>query len=356
MEVRWAIGILRWDGGVSIRNTRIILEKMVGVRVSIGFICKELRETAKRAQSINEKLRNVIKLTHCVADEVWIRVATVTKKWTYGFLLASPKSLFIWALDYMTRRDGTAMGFKVMEYQEKGLKPEVFISDLLKTYRCISGYFKGCLHQLCKVHGVRALYRVLDKLNPEAKGDKDFYGYLVKIKDRFINLFDLEHIVDIEVEIKQMLKELKLFQGLKAKYAEPMFKFIENNWKSLFIYKKYPGKAIENTSNTCEIIFSLLKPLYKVMKHLRTPTTTQEYFEPFVLRHNFRIFQRGKRKGFSPIQLEGIRINVTDWTELIWGNRQDELFREIENLTIATGREPRYNKAWLSNGYAYAKN
>lgn len=72
-------------------------------------------------------------MVHCVADEVWIKVVKVSKKWTYGFLLASPKSLFIYAPDYLTHRDEVTMGLRVMEYQKEGFYPRVFTSDLLKV-------------------------------------------------------------------------------------------------------------------------------------------------------------------------------------------------------------------------------
>ena len=66
------------------------------------------------------------------------------------------------------------------------------------------------------------------------------------------------------------------------------------------------------------------------MKHLETEESAQNHYEAFVLRNNIRVFQRGKRKGYSPIQIEGIQTDVTDWTDLIWGDDKESAIREIE--------------------------
>lgn len=174
----------------------------------------------------------------------------------------------------------------------------------------------------------------MDELPREAKEDKFFYEYLVKIKERFFALFDLDDFVEIKLEVKQMLKELRFFRSPRKEWAEPMLDFIQNHWYNLFLYKKYPEAEIENTNNGAEMIFSLFKPSYKIMKHLQKDDSAQGYFEVFTLRNNFRIFERGKRKGFSPIQLEGVGLNVTDWTDLIWGANSEWLLEEIEKLDL----------------------
>ena len=52
------------------------------------------------------------------------------------------------------------------------------------------------------------------------------------------------------------------------------------------------------------------------MKEFQIPHGAQAHFNLFTLRHNFRIFPRGKRKGFSPVQLEGLNISLNDWSDL----------------------------------------
>ncbi len=97
-----------------------------------------------------------------------------------------------------------------------------------------------------------------------------------------------------------------------------MLSFIERNSRGLFLYKRLPKEKIEHTNNAAEIIFSLFKPQYKVMKEFQIPNGVQAHFNLFTLRHNFRTFSRGKRKGFSPVQLEGLNVSLNDWSDFLY--------------------------------------
>jgi len=111
-----------------------------------------------------------------------------------------------------------------------------------------------------------------------------------------------------------------------------MLNFIQRNSKNLFLYKRFPEKKIDNTNNAAEIVFSLFKPQYKVMKQFQIRGGAQAHFDLFTLRHNFRKFPRGKRKGSSPAQLEGLDLPIDDWSELIFS--RDEDFRiDPESIT-----------------------
>ena len=100
--------------------------------------------------------------------------------------------------------------------------------------------------------------------------------------------------------------------------ASSCLSFIERNRnsKSLFLYREFLEKEIEHTHNAAKIIFSLFKPQYKVIKQFQIRGGAQAHFGFFTLRHNFRKFPRGKRKGSSPAQLEGLNISLNDWSDL----------------------------------------
>lgn len=51
---------------------------------------------------------------------------------------------------------------------------------------------------------------------------------------------------------------------------------------------------------------------YKVMKQFQTAEGVQTHRSLFTLRHPFRAFPRGRRKGFSPVQLEGVNVSLND--------------------------------------------
>jgi len=113
--------------------------------------------------------------------------------------------------------------------------------------------------------------RIIRNLPSRAKKDRFFYSYMVRIKKRFNVLYSLDDIGKINSSIGGMRRELKLFYTQERReWASPCLDFIERNSKGLFLYKRLPEKMIEHTSNTAEIIFSLFKPQYKVMKEFGT--------------------------------------------------------------------------------------
>ena len=65
--------------------------------------------------------------------------------------------------------------------------------------------------------------------------------------------------------------------------------------------------------------------MQKVMKEFQTPWGAQAHFNLFTLRHPFRAFPRGKRKGYSPIQLEGLSISLNDWSDLLYSGDKASL-------------------------------
>jgi len=289
------------------------------VNVSLGFIYAELTRVSSLAREINSKVRSLVSISHCTVDEIWIKVAKTCQDWNFGLLGVSPKSLFISFFDYVERRDEASIGTAILGYKEEGFNPYVLVTDLLPTYRTVASYFKTCLHQLCTNHARRDIARIIKDLPAEAKKDKFFLNYMVRIEERFCALFKEDNMGRIYSQIGQIKRELKLFYTKeRRKWAEPMLKFIERNSKNLFLYKKLPEKGIDNTNNAAEIIFSLFKPQYKIMKQFQIRGGAQAYFDLFTLRHNFRKFPRGKRKGSSPAQLEGLDIQVDDWSDLLY--------------------------------------
>lgn len=72
-----------------------------------------------------------------------------------------------------------------------------------------------------------------------------------------------------------------------------------------------------HTSSLVECINGLLKAFLKNRQGFRNPQTLQVYLDLFVLWHNLRVYQRGKRQGQSPYQLAGIDPGTDDWLELL---------------------------------------
>ena len=66
-----------------------------------------------------------------------------------------------------------------------------------------------------------------------------------------------------------------------------------------------------------ENINGLLKQFLHNHKAFRCSETLQLYLNLFVLWHNMRVFERGKRQGSSPYQLAGIDTGTNDWLSLL---------------------------------------
>jgi hypothetical protein len=71
------------------------------------------------------------------------------------------------------------------------------------------------------------------------------------------------------------------------------------------------------TSSMLEGVNGLLKQFLHNHQAFRSPETLQLYLNLFVLWHNMRVFERGKRQGKSPYQLAGIDPGTDDWLTLL---------------------------------------
>lgn len=71
------------------------------------------------------------------------------------------------------------------------------------------------------------------------------------------------------------------------------------------------------TSSLIECINGLLKSFLNNRQCFQDQETMQAYLDLFVLWHNMRPYQRGKRRGQSPYQSAGIDPGCNDWLELL---------------------------------------
>ncbi|MCB0033883.1 MAG: hypothetical protein KDE51_07685 [Anaerolineales bacterium] len=71
------------------------------------------------------------------------------------------------------------------------------------------------------------------------------------------------------------------------------------------------------TSSMIEGVNGLLKQFLHNHQAFRSPETLQLYLNLFVLWHNMRVFERGKRQGKSPYQLASIDTGTDDWLTLL---------------------------------------
>lgn len=72
-----------------------------------------------------------------------------------------------------------------------------------------------------------------------------------------------------------------------------------------------------HTNSVTESINGLLKSFFNSRQGFQSTETMQAYLDLFVLWHNTRVFDRGKRQGKSPFQIAGVDTDSDDWITLI---------------------------------------
>ena len=75
--------------------------------------------------------------------------------------------------------------------------------------------------------------------------------------------------------------------------------------------------AVGRTNCITESINGLLKSFLNSRQSFQSADSMQAYLDLFVLWHNTRIFERGKRQGQSPFQIAGVQTDSHDWIELL---------------------------------------
>ena len=71
------------------------------------------------------------------------------------------------------------------------------------------------------------------------------------------------------------------------------------------------------TNSVIESINGLLKSFLNSRQSFQSTDTMQAYLDLFVLWHNTRTFERGKRQNRSPFQLAGVTTDSDDWIDLL---------------------------------------
>lgn len=75
--------------------------------------------------------------------------------------------------------------------------------------------------------------------------------------------------------------------------------------------------AAGRTNSVTESINGLLKSFLHARQSFQSTDSMQAYLDLFVLWHNTRIFERGKRQGRSPFQIAGVSTAADDWIDLL---------------------------------------
>lgn len=75
--------------------------------------------------------------------------------------------------------------------------------------------------------------------------------------------------------------------------------------------------SVGRTNSVTESINGLLKSFLNSRQSFQSIDSMQAYLDLFVLWHNTRIFDRGKRQGQSPFQIAGIETDSDNWIDIL---------------------------------------
>ena len=120
--------------------------------------------------------------------------------------------------------------------------------------------------------------------------------------------------------LRQALINGQRFRKRQATEAEALLEHLLDGDETRIALATYLMRildAAEHTSSLIECINGLLKSFLNNRRAFRNPETAQAYLNLFVLWHNTRVYERGKRAGKSPYQWAGIDPGTDDWLELL---------------------------------------
>jgi hypothetical protein len=120
--------------------------------------------------------------------------------------------------------------------------------------------------------------------------------------------------------LRQALINGQRFRKRQAAEAEDsLHQLLEGNevYAALATYLMNILNSAGHTSSLIECINGLLKMFLNNRRAFRNRDTAQAYLNLFVLWHNMRVYERGKRAGKSPYQWAGIDPGTDDWLELL---------------------------------------
>lgn len=103
-------------------------------------------------------------------------------------------------------------------------------------------------------------------------------------------------------QASDLLDSLLLASPALGELAQPLFDILD---------------AACRTSSLIESINGLLKQFLHNRRSFPHTVSLQNYLNLFVLWHNMRVYQRGKRKDQSPFQRAGIQLASNDWLDLL---------------------------------------
>jgi hypothetical protein len=107
------------------------------------------------------------------------------------------------------------------------------------------------------------------------------------------------------------------FQAQEAEAALQSLLAQDDQWQQMAQSLQTILDGACRASSLIETINGLLRQFLRAHKAFPNTKTLQLYLNLFVLWHNMRVYERGKRQGKSPYQWAGIDVGTDDWLTLL---------------------------------------
>ncbi|MCP4542933.1 MAG: hypothetical protein GY832_37920 [Chloroflexi bacterium] len=120
--------------------------------------------------------------------------------------------------------------------------------------------------------------------------------------------------------LRQALINGRRSRKRQAAEAEALFEQLLDGDETLIALATYLMHILDaagHTNSLIECINGLLKSFLNNRRAFRNQETAQAYLNLFILWHNTRVYERGKRAGKSPYQWANIDPGSDDWLELL---------------------------------------
>lgn len=238
-------------------------------------------------------------------DEKYVKIRGI---WHYVFIAVDTESLDVLEAEIFPTRDTNAAKTFLGKLKATGYQINVIITDGNPAYeKAIQAVYPEAKHQKCIFHVERG---VKDELYKAIGSRKD--PRYKELATKVGAIFRSQKVEAFEtawnewVELKAANLDLKaIFESLQK----------ERDWiRETLLQSKIP-----RTSNAVERVIEEFDRKYDAMQSFMSLPSARAWTKLIQLYFRMRAFERGRRKGLSPVELLGYPVEGLDWREYIVG-------------------------------------
>jgi hypothetical protein len=359
LQAQWTVTkerlivVLKMSGRCTVRSIVEVLAYGLGLHVSVGYVQQVIAEAGTNAQTVLERLRQVITLSGAISiDEVFLKEAG---RKVLGVVIVDPLSGLVLCLQRCSERSKDALGEVLEQFAKAGFKERIklCLTDMYAGYlEPVKTYLPQAVHQFCwfhincfhigsTVHRAKRAYEKavkalasFDKKHPHplseaqrkqrhalVKEEKHTQGHW-RGAQRFQRLLRralwssslkvatarLNQLIRVATKVNNPpIQKMGTFlaehrTGLLVFYVclesgQHMLQRLSRSQQRWVSLKK--RWAIPTTSNAAEHVFRCLRRYTHQMNHFGTAAATQRFFALFAFYHNVHVLRAGKRAGHS---------------------------------------------------------